>query len=229
MSATNQAQGQPLATIPDLDYARAVAGRQSAKNQNYTGIQNAVAIHTQTQSAANEVALAAVAVQAKQTGLFRGDIHVNLASGTTAKTVELRASLVPFATPVARFTQSIGTNVQLCAANTAGPALSWGGELNADAAGVSASGLLFNGVAPISTVTNAITLYDRKVDTLTGLLGFGDLAFDWSGQCGYGNGGAPATGFGNGVTALLVLSLISTAGGDVLTFASLSINLSEIA
>ena len=190
---------------------------------NYTGIQQAVAIHTQTQSSANPVALAAVAVQVKRSGLFSGHIHWTGASGTNGKTVEFKAVLVPFATASTRFTQAVGTNVQLGPGEVT--ALNWGGSLNVDAAGVSASGLLFNGVAPIDTVAGATVVQDRKVDTLTGELNYGDLSFDWSGLCGYGSTGTPI--FAVGSFAVLVLELVSTAGGDVVTTTNCSIWLRE--
>ena len=70
-------------------------------------------------------------------------------------------------------------------------------------------------------------MYIRKQDTLTNLLTNGDLAFDFSGpSVGYGNTGTPI--FAVGSFVLLVLELVSTAGGDVLTTANCTMWLNEV-
>ena len=105
-------------------------------------------------------------------------------------------------------------------------------QLNQDSTGLTASGLLFGGVAPVDTVANAVILEDSGVvPTLDGFLtddGTGASSFHAHGTCGYNAAGAPATGFGFGNWALLVLELVSTNGGDVLSFANLSMSLREV-
>jgi hypothetical protein len=200
---------------------------------NFVRTQNSVEIHSQTQSAANPVALAAIAVQQKANGLWEYDIDVSLASGTTAKTVELKAVLIPFTALPQVFTQSAGSiesgNPEVGPAYAGLAVGELVAQLNQDAAGVTASGLLYGGTACVDTATNAQTLYDKEMDTLTGLLAHGDLAFNAHGEAGYNAAGNQHTGFGVGKWAVLVLELVSTAGGDVVTFASLSMSLREAA
>ena len=204
-----------------------------ASGLNFVRMQNAGGIHTQTQSAANPVALAAVAVQQKGNGLWEYDIDVSFASGTTGKTVELKAVLVPFTTAAQAFTQSPGAidsnNPEIGPAYTVNAVADLVAQLNQDAAGVTASGLLYGGTAPVDSATNALTLWDRKVDTITGSLANGDIAFNPHGKAGYNSTGVQHTGFGFGKWAVLVLELVSTAGGDVVTFQTCSMSLREAA
>jgi hypothetical protein len=229
-----------------------------ANGLNFAGMQNANSIHAQTQSNGELVALAATLLLAQSAGVFEYDVDVCFADDTTAKTVHLRAVLVPGGpgggpvnTPQGTFnafSQSegeIGGEKPFAGAG----ALTYGGagdggvvhqviaaQLNQDSTGLSANGLLFSGLgdlssfAPIDTVPNAIILWDQEVDTLTGELSNGDGAFHAHGRCGWGlNGISPGFGFGN--IAILVLELVSTTaeeGADVITFGSCSMSLAEV-
>ena len=200
---------------------------------NFTRTQMSVGIHTQTQSAAAPVAIAAVATQQKANGLWEYDCDISFASGTTAKTVELKLVLVPFTTALQLFTQSAGSinsnNPEVGPIESGVAVASLVAQLNQDAAGVTSAGLLYGGTAPVDSATNAVTLWDRKMDTLTGELANGDLSFNAHGVAGYNSTGVQHTGFGVGKWAVLALELVSTAGGDVVTFAPLSMSLREAA
>jgi hypothetical protein len=205
-----------------------------AAGLNFVGSRMA-GIHAQTQSAANPVAVAAVAVQQKRNGLWECDIDVAFASGTTAKTVEIKAVLIPFTTLPQVFSQSAGAinsnnpEVGPVYSNVAIPVADIVAQLNQDAAGVTASGLLYGGTAPVDTATNAVVLWDRKVDTLTGELSNGDLGFSSHDIAGYGPDGKQLTGFAFGKWTVLCLELMSTAGGDVVSFQNLTMSLREVA
>ena len=227
-----------------------------ANGLNFVGMRNAVAIHSQTQDGGQLVALAAVLVLAQANGVFDYDIDVAFADDTTAKTVRLRAILVPggLGEPHGRqsagllegFYQSVGS---VSAENPyfGSAAVPYGlnpdgssplvgiAQLNQDSTGLTAKGLIFSGPGdtdtfpPIDTVENALILWDQEIDTLTGQLSNGDSAFHAHGRAGF-DLGAAAPGFGVGNYAILVLELVSTSSeaGDVITFGSCSMSLAEV-
>jgi hypothetical protein len=106
-----------------------------------------------------------------------------------------------------------------------GTLAAWGMTLTADAAGVSASGLSYNG-ATLSSAKNTggHIIHTSTRNTLTGLLGSGDLAFDWSGDVDLG--GSPGF-FPLGTYVVAHLTLVSTNGGDVVTYSSASLGIKE--
>jgi hypothetical protein len=221
-----------------------------ANGLNFVGMQNAVAIHSQTQDGGELVALAAVEIFAQSQGVFDYNVDVCFADGTTAKTVRLRAVLIPGGqsfNDLGGFTQSAGSPKieNPIYGSTAVVAADFNdrisivtiAQLNQDSTGLSADGLLYGaegpakvGTPPISTMPGAIILWDQEIDTLTGQLSNGDNAFHAHGRAGFVNPLNQATGAGGGYFAILVLELVSTSSeaGDVITFGSCSMGLAEV-
>jgi hypothetical protein len=191
-----------------------------------------VAVHAQTQTNAQPVSLAAVALQAKYSGIFEASISAMWSDGTTAKTVRLKTIVVPFAAPVTRFTG--GDDAQTFAGrdvlqDLALGAGNWSQEATADTTGTTANGVLFNGVAPISTAPNATVRFNRPVASLTGL-----LTADAQGINEYSYTGVVCasstvkTPFTRGNIVVLSLELTSTNGGDVVGFPGVTLYFREL-
>ena len=184
--------------------------------------------HAQTQTAANEVAIYAVALPVLYTGVFDVDCHAIFVSGTTGKTVNTNLVLMPFTAPATRFATTgtpDGGSTYLAASLSPQTTTSWCMLLGSDAAGTTASGLTFNGVAPISSANAAYKPYARTQDTLTGLLANGDLSFDFSGVVVNSTGLPFPVTAGSFVVAAFTLG--STAGTDVVTFKAVHMSLKE--
>jgi hypothetical protein len=231
-----------LESLMALAFARTRGGGGGGTAaQNYSGIRATGfgVPHNQTQSNANSVILAGVAVQPSKTGFFDGRMNILFASDTAAKIVELSAVFVPVTGPVAsRWTATlpatiadIGGNLS---ANETGPVTNWAAGLTTDALGVTASGMLFNGTAPISTSPGAVVLQDKTTPTVAGQLSAQSPSaceFSYAGQFGYNQSGSPIfspSQIAAGCFALLVLQLTSTAGTDVVHFGGVNIWAREI-
>lgn len=200
--------------------------------------------HAQTQSAAADVCIMAVALQVKYSGVFRVDLSSAFSSNTTAKTVQHKLVVIPFANPASPTFSANGGGLAADSwfgNDVAGPlgdstALKralWGGRLSVDAAGVSANGILYNGAAVTSGAANAITFKDSlATPTLTGLLTGSTMTFDWNGYIVKSI--APKVPFTKSVVGtpqfvVAALVLTSTAGGDVVTYANATIGMQEFA
>lgn len=202
-----------------------------ATNQGFGGD----TVHTQTQSNAADVAVSAVALPVKYSGIFRVSVQAGYASGTTAKTVRHKVVLLPFAPPIASpifaATGGILTDVffgsDVGIDTTIGGREKWGARLNADAAGVSNAGLTFNGVAITSGAAGAVTATDTgATPTLTGLLSGAamGLAFD----APVSKAVATKVPFTVGNILVAALVLVSTAGGDVVTYEYVNVSMEEL-
>lgn len=181
-----------------------------------------VGIRAQTQSAAAEVVIGAVALQSKWSGIFDVKAQMLFSSDTTAKTQRMRLVTTQFAAPAARFTGGVvgspfaGNDVTAQLGFGAG---NWSQLLNVDAAGVPANGVLFNGVSPNGAAAGALVQFDRTVASLTGLLtaqasGINEWVFDSAVQ----SSGVPKVPFTRFNIVVFAITLDSTAGGDVVTF-----------
>lgn len=220
--------------------ARAAARQAGPSGPSAEALDNYVSIigvpQPQTQSAAAEVAVLSVAVQVKYTGIFDVAFTSGFASGTTAKTVQHKLVVVPFISPGARFTGGSGNgtiygNDVDAEPDTLTSRSKWGQRLSADAAGVPANGILFNGVAPTTAAPNGQALLDTgATPTLTGLLAGSAMTF--SGALSFSSSVGPKTAYTKSTTAapsfvVASIVLLSTAGGDVVTYEYASITLIE--
>ena len=189
--------------------------------------------HTQTQSAANEVGISAVALQVKYSGIFRVSVQAGYASGTTAKSVQHKVVLIPFAPPIASpiFQATNGIRTDVFFGSDVGPDVGqrekFGARLDADAAGISNAGLTFNAVAVTSGAPNAVTLLDTGVTpTLAGLLQGSAMGLSYD---GYGAKHVAAkTPFTVGNIVVAALVLVSTAAGDVVTYQYVNVAMEEL-
>ena len=206
-----------IATLPNgLPYVT------SGYSQNYVTTATGTP-HTQTQTNANGVCICAAAILIQGSGNVRVDAHAVCGSGTTGKTVEHQVYLVPYTAPSTRFTGGTSGLTAIGANVTPNTPSFWSQMLTTtDAGGTTASGILFNGVAPVGTAPGAVFIYDKKTDTLAGLLGSGDLAYDQSiiGN----NNGVP---FAVGTIVVVSLVLKSTNLGDVVTYQSANVTIDE--
>ncbi len=212
-----------------------ISGLVGAAGGSY--VVNKTTAVAQVQSAANEVCIAAVALPMRSSGLVDVECNVGYASGTTAKTVEHKLVLIPFAAPAAQTFSAgaaTGTAAGVAFGKTIGPDASaanravWGETIAGDAAGVSAAGVLYNGVALTSASAGAVLVQDSgAVPTLAGLLTAGVQVFDFAGTCPAGF--APRTFFPTGAGQFLVAALIllSTAGGDTVTYQYTRLSMQE--
>jgi hypothetical protein len=184
--------------------------------------------HTQTQGAANDVCVAAVGVTCKYSGVFAVSAAAGYSSGTTAKTIEHKVILLDVALPIASPTFSHGTPTGGSFGNDVGtdPDAAHRSKftqiLNADAAGVSANGVEYNG-APV--VGGFVLLDTGPTPTLTGLLSGSAQSLSLSTTTGSATG--PKTRFAVGHFVIAAILLTSTAGGDVVTYQYASVTLTE--
>jgi hypothetical protein len=215
-----------------------------ANGLNFAGMQNSTAIHTQTQSNGELVALAATIVLAQASGVFDYDVDVCFADNTDSKTVRLRAVLVPGGPggftgegppqgASLGFSQSVGSiNGELPIAGSAAIAFVSNGigtevqeivanQLNQDSTGLSAKGLLFFN-SELGTTTPF-----APIDTVENAIILWDQEIDTlTGELSNGDSafhahgrcgwglGDAAPGFGVGNYAVLVLELVSTAAEE---------------
>lgn len=215
------------------------AGGSLAALDNYVSlsVNGGAAVHFQTQTNAQEVTIAAVALPVKYSGIFAYGASVGCASDTTAKTVRHKLVAIPFASPATPtfsdgtaaagcfFGSSVGSDADAAHRNK------FAQVLNADAGGASAVGVLYSGAAVISTNPNAIVVGDTgATPTLAGLLA--GSAIDFSFGSFLAKSTAPKVPFTLStpmVPQILVLGLVlaNTNGGDVVTYQTVDLWLQE--
>ena len=202
------------------------------------------ASQTQTNSAPTGVPVIAAAIQLKYSGTVRVNCNAQFNSGTTAKTISHVLMVRQFTnvTALPRFTPGGGgatiqsNNVALghdVAGSTAQQnPLNWGVNLTSDAAGLPANSIDFAGV-PISTA-GLLRFGQSNVATLTGLLtaqGAGQWPFYYSGMVPnlFNNIPDQHWPIGGDTNSFLVvaLMLLSTNGGDLVSYDPCSITLQE--
>lgn len=194
--------------------------------------------HAQTQSAAAEVSVLAVALPVKYSGIFAVRWGAGFASGTAARTVQHKLVVIPVTEPaVAAFTNGTGNgtiygNDVGVTPDTFTSRSKFGQRLSVDAAGVSNNGIQYNGGPSISTAFGAQTLADTTpTPTVAGLLSGSAMTF--GGDIDFGQSFGPKTPYVRStidtpqfVIASLVLD--STAAGDVVTYAYAFLGLVEL-
>lgn len=177
---------------------------------------------TQTNATAAGVTILAAALPIKYSGIFRIDLDAAYASGTTAKTVQHQLVVAQVANPATHFAGGAASSGALFGSDvgpdtTLAQRSQWLQGLNSDAAGLPASGVTFNGAAVNNATAGAQVFADTGVTpTLTGLLSGSAMRF--SSHIVVAAGYAPKVRFTVGDFILIALTLLSTNGGDVVTY-----------
>jgi hypothetical protein len=189
-------------------------------------------VHTQSGTATAPVCIAAVALRAKYSGIFRVSCAVAWSSSATGNSVTHELVAIPFAsTPP-------GWNILVNAASPVSASLfvgkdvpettSWNslanaGVLTSDAAGTPTSGIEINagGVAsPINhAATGAVTIFSSTDPTLTGLLSGGAQKFNYDGL-------VPLPSQVGRVVCVGIAVMQSTA--STITYADLALSMQEV-
>lgn len=186
----------------------------------------------QTQTNAQKVSIGAVALQAKYSGMFYASIRCGWTASVTAEKESFEFTVVDYlANPASRFTGGDGSKV--IAANGVTTTLAigsnWGQSLNADAAGSTASGVEFAGVAPISSAAHAQTQIHTDQLTLTNLNLTADGGETETTYSGFVPAVSPKKPFTIGHTIVFSWVLVATNGGEVVTFTDLELSVWEAA
>jgi hypothetical protein len=236
--------GRKLIGLPQQSFSNGLAGGDSRVNAMDNFVVNQSNPHTQTQSnvSANGVPLMAVALNLKFSGTVRVDCDINFGDNTTAKSIEHSLIAIPFTAPIAtRFVGAGSGTIETNNSSTGRDVLQNGGlthlsdwlaSMNSDAAGLPANSMHFNGVVPnlASGVSGTFQFWDKTVETLTGQLNnSGQFTMSFHGIVPNFNNVSPNEQFsaaGN-VTLVIALLLISTAGGDVVTYGPCNLQISE--
>lgn len=171
---------------------------------------------TQTQSAANSVALAAVAIRIKFSNTVRFDCSMSYGGNTNTEVIHLQLQASIFAPPVATpLFAAVGTgtidsthiNPGLDSSQDSFNRAHFGAVLTSDAAGDPANSFQFNG----ASLTNGVILAEKQAEVITGTLQGGQLTLAAGGL------------FSNallvpGAWVALTIVLLSNTDGDTVTF-----------
>lgn len=180
---------------------------------------------TQTQSAAAEVPLAAVAVRLKYSNTVRVNCDWSFGGNTNTELITLNLRVIPVVATTAAVFALAGTGT-ISTANVAASLdttqdsnnrAHFGAVLTNDAAGVLANTFTFNGASLIA----GTIVKTKTAEVITGVLQAGQLEFGYNGLVD------DTTNFVPGNWAVLALTLTSTAAGGTVAFSKGILGLQE--
>jgi hypothetical protein len=211
-------------------------GAQSLDNAvSMIHVQGNNAIHTQTGQAAAPVCIAAVALRAKYSGIFRVSCAVAWSSNTNGENVTHELVAVPFASTPPGWNTLVHATLPSPANLFVGKdvpeatATPWNSLANAGVLAVDATGNPTNGInisvggvafAVNDQATGAVTIFSSTDPTLTGLLSGGAQKFNYDGL-------VPLSSQVGKVVCVGV-AMMQSAAVPTITYADLALSMQEV-